>query len=64
MMHWSIAVKMARKCDDISFDEWMKLYIPKIPTNNYINQASDTAYTILLRHKLIESGVVIDRKTR
>lgn len=61
-MHWSVAVKVARMFDDVTYKEWCDLYVNRLhPADDQIRIASNTAHKVLVRNKAIEPGVVIDR---
>jgi hypothetical protein len=63
--HWTVAVKLAKSAEDVTFEEWCALYVDhKNPTAEQIRTACEAAHPILVRNGAIESSVVIDQSPR
>lgn len=61
-MHWKVAVDLARKQFDVTYDEWCDLYYdPRSPTQEQIEKACETAHPILVRNNVIYPTVVFQR---
>lgn len=64
-MHWSVAVDLAKRVDDLSYEEWCALYVnAKNPTEDQVSTACSAAHSILVRNQMIQPSVTFDRSIR
>lgn len=64
-MHWSVAVEIAKECEDVSYEEWCNMYVDhRNPSSEQIDTASKTAHPILVRNGAIVEDVKFDMSER
>lgn len=63
--YWETLVIAARRCDDVTYEEWCDLYFTRSnPSKEQIQKSTETAKTILIRNKTIGPDITVAMAVR